>query len=230
VPHPRFVGTSECGTRGDAIHQLDDSVGKVLAKLDALQLTENTIVIFSSDNGPVLDDGYADGAVEQLNGHRPAGPLKGSKYSMHEAGTRVPFILRWPKNVKPGESSALVCQIDLLNSLAALLGQKLPDDAAPDSFNILPALLGETQQGRETLVEHAQTLALREANWKYIPSLAQKNPGPKANERGVNPKAQLYNLANDLGETKNIATDHAERVANMQTMLDQIRNNPRSRP
>ncbi len=117
VPHPRFLGKSGCGVRGDVIVQLDWCVGEVLAALDRLHLATNTLVILSSDNGPVLDDGYADGAVRDLNGHKPAGPLRGGKYSIYEGGTRVPFLVRWPGRVKPGLSDALICQVDLLKSL-----------------------------------------------------------------------------------------------------------------
>ena len=132
------------GPRGDAIAQLDWCVGEILETLDRRGLAENTLVIFTSDNGPVVDDGYRDDAVKRLGGHRPAGPLRGGKYSAFEGGTRVPFLVRWPARVKPGVSTALVCQIDLMASLAALVGQKLAEEDAPDSFDVLAALLGMT--------------------------------------------------------------------------------------
>ena len=128
--------------------------------LDRLKLTDNTLVIFTSDNGPVVDDGYKDEAVEKLGGHKPAGPLRGGKYSTFEGGTRVPFIVRWPGRVKPGVSDALVCQVDFLASFAALTGQSPAADDAPDSFNVLPALLGRPKTGRDHLVEHAGALSL----------------------------------------------------------------------
>jgi arylsulfatase A-like enzyme len=218
VPHPRFVGKSECGTRGDALEQLDDTVGRLLAALDRLKLAENTLVVFSSDNGPVLDDGYADGAVKDLNGHAPAGPLKGQKYSLYEAGTRVPFIARWPARIKPGTSEALVCQVDLLHSFAALVGVKLPPAAGPDSWNVLPALLGESKEGREHLIEHAGGTALRKGAWKYIPPPAgRKGPG------------ELYNLLTDLGETKNLAASNPDRALEMARMLEDLRKRERTR-
>ncbi len=96
VPHARFKGKSGCGVRGDAIQQLDWCVGQVMETLDRLRLTDKTLIIFTSDNGPVLDDGYADGAVADANGHIPAGPWRGGKYSTYEGGTRVPFLVRWP--------------------------------------------------------------------------------------------------------------------------------------
>src|SRR5262249_10312113 len=158
-----------------------------------LKLAEDTLVIFSSDNGPVVDDGYADGAVKDLHGHKPAGPLRGGKYSAFEGGTRVPFLVHWPARVKRGTSAGLVCQVDLLASLAALVGQKVPAGMGPDSVNVLPALLGEAK-GREVLVEQARVLSLRKGPWKLIPP----GKGPRkvaGNEAGVAPRAQLYNLA-----------------------------------
>jgi len=219
VPHPRFAGSSGCGVRGDVIQQFDASVGAVLAALDRLKLTDKTLVLVSSDNGPVVDDGYADGAERDLNGHKPSGPLRGGKYSNHEGGTRVPFLTCWPKGIKPGVSEALVCQVDLAASLAVLVGQNLPADAVPDSFNVLPALLGEAKIGRESLIEQGPTLALRKGGWKFIP------PGP----RGA-AKAQLYNLAEDLAEAKNVAEQHLDRVKEMSELLQHLREQGRSRP
>ncbi len=118
------------GPRGDAIVELDWSVGEVLEALDRLKLADNTLVIFTSDNGPVVDDGYSDDAVEKLGDHKPAGPYRGGKYSNFEGGTRVPFIVRWPGHVSAGTSNALVCQIDLLASFAKLTGQALGADAS----------------------------------------------------------------------------------------------------
>ncbi len=217
VPHPRFAGKSGCGTRGDAIEQLDDTVGQVLAALDRLKLAENTLVIFSSDNGPVLDDGYADGAVKDLNGHVPAGPLRGGKYSLYEAGTRVPFLARWPARIKPGVSDALVCQVDAAASFAALAGRELPPDAAPDSLNVLPALLGESKEGRDHLIEHANGLAIRKGGWKLVPGKAKGGD-------------ELYDLSSDLGETKNLAGQHPEIVKELSDLLAKVRDAGRSRP
>jgi arylsulfatase A-like enzyme len=231
VPHARFVGKSGMGPRGDAIVQLDWSVGEVLSTLERLQLTGQTLVIFSSDNGPVVDDGYQDEAVTKLGGHKPAGPWRGGKYSNFEGATRVPFIVRWPGRVKPGESAALVGQIDLMASLAALTGQALPTDAAPDSFNILPALLGEAKQGRDHLIEHAGQTSLRVGDWKYIPP----SPGPKINantntEMGRDPAGQLYDLGTDPGETNNLAAGQTERVKQMAMQLQMLKAARSSRP
>jgi arylsulfatase A-like enzyme len=231
VPHRRFAGTSGCGVRGDVVQELDWCVGQVLDALDRLKLADRTLVLFTSDNGPVVDDGYADGAVRDLEGHRPAGPLRGGKYSLFEGGTRVPFLVRWPGRVRPGVSESLVNQVDLPASLATLTGRKLPETSAPDSFDILPALLGDSPIGRDHSVHHSGRLALREGSWKYIP--AGSDPAVMthtATETGNAPVDQLYDLAHDLGETKNLAEQHPERVKAMAARLRSIREAGRSRP
>lgn len=219
VPHPRFTGTSGCGVRGDVIQQLDWCVGEILTTLKRLNLDERTMVIFTSDNGPVVDDGYADGAVEDLNDHAPAGPLRGSKYTFYEGGTRVPFIARWPGQIKPGVSEALVCQVDLLASCAALAGAQPPVGAGPDSVDVLPALLGESQTGREQLVEHAGRLALRRGMWKLVPGGGNRPAQAKTAGKGP----ELYDLENDLGETANVAGDHPDQVKKLGAELNRIR-------
>ena len=224
VPNARFVGASRMGPRGDAIAQLDDCVGVVLGTLDRLKLTGDTLVIFTSDNGPVIDDGYQDQAVEALGDHRAAGPFRGGKYSNFEGGTRVPLIVRWPNRVKPGISNALVGQVDFPASLAALAGTVVPEGEVPDSVNLLPALLGDSPAGRSHLVEHAGSLSLRSGEWKLI----EPNDGPKVNlstntELGNDARVQLYNLATDPGETRNLAAREPERVRELSKLLEQIR-------
>ena len=234
VPHARYAGKSQCGVRGDVIEQCDGSVGEVMAALDRLKLAENTLLIFTSDNGPVLNDGYADGAVQDLNGHTPSGPLRGGKYSIYEGGTRVPFIARWPGKIKPGVSSALVSQVDFLASFAALAGQTIPESAGPDSLNMIKALLGEDTKGRETLVEHSGGLALRKGGWKFIPKTG-KGGAPKAEEGDKAPPAQggtpaqLFSLNNDLAEAKNVAKDHEDVVKEMSDTLTGLKDAGRSR-
>ena len=220
VPHQRFVGTSGCGTRGDVIQQFDGSVGEVMKTLDRLKLADDTLVILTSDNGPVLDDGYADGAVENLNGHAPAGPYKGGKYTPYEAGTRVPFIVRWPARVKPGTSDALVCHVDLIASLTELTSQKLADDAGPDSFNVLPALLGEQPAARDHLVEQGGSLALRKGKWKLVTRPNAPRPAGRA---------ELYDLPADPAEQKNLAAEHPEVVRELTAFLQELRSRGRSR-
>ena len=220
VPHPRFIGKSGCGLRGDVIVELDWCVGEILSTLEKLNLSSNTIVILSSDNGPVLDDGYADGAVEHQNGHNPSGPLRGGKYSIYEGGTRVPFMVRWPGRVQPGVSDALVCLMDLPACFVALTAQKIPSGAVPDSVNVLPALLGDTKSGRDKLVEHDgfQMLGLRDGTWKFIEP--RKNVNLKT---GASRFPQLYNLGNDLGETNDLNELLPGRIGLLENELKSIR-------
>ena len=221
APHPRFVGKSGCGVRGDVIVQFDWCAGEILNTLDRLHLSSNTLVILSSDNGPVVDDGYRDGAVENLNGHRPAGPLRGGKYSIFEGGTRVPFIIRWPRRINPGISDALVGHIDFLASFAALTGQTLAAGDGPDSRNVLPALLGQSQTGRDRFVEHANVLAMRDGTWKYIepPPGTRRNAATNA-EPGTELGGQLYDLADDLGETNDLIRAQPDRS---RQLLEQLK-------
>jgi arylsulfatase A-like enzyme len=224
VPHSRFRGATEMGPRGDAIVQFDWCVGQLTNVLAELGLSDNTLLILTSDNGPVLNDGYEDAAVERVGDHRPSGPLRGGKGSLFEGGTRVPFIVRWPAKVQAGASGALVCQIDLIASLARLVGESLDEGTAPDSIDVLPALLGQARSGRDTLVEQAGGLALRKRNWKYIRPRRGPPMNPNtATETGASARPQLYNLEDDLAETRNVAMQHPEKVAELSRLLDQIR-------
>ncbi|MEK6237845.1 MAG: arylsulfatase [Planctomycetales bacterium] len=153
MPHERFHGKTKLGFRGDAIAQLDWCVGEIVETIERLKLTKNTLIVFCSDNGPVLDDGYQDGAKPKLGEHKPAGKYRGGKYSIYEGGTRTPFITRMPGTIKPGVSDKMVGTIDLAASFAALTKQQLAGDACPDSFNVLPALLGKPNaKGRDHLI------------------------------------------------------------------------------
>ncbi len=223
TPHPRFVGTSGMGPRGDVILEADWAIGAFVHTLDSLGLLDNTLIILSSDNGPVLNDGYNDQAVELLGDHRPAGPLRGGKYSLYEAGTRVPTIAYWRGHIEPGVSSALVCQLDLLASLAQLTDQEVPDT---DSQPLLPVWLGESEDGRDHLViEATSRTALRAGDYLYIPPY----PGNRAVnqqvgiELGNSAEAQLYNLADDISQTENLATVDPERTAEMRELYLSLR-------
>lgn len=199
VPNERFIGKSGMGARGDVILEADWCVGEFLKVLDILKLTENTIVILTSDNGPVLDDGYKDQAVELVGEHCPAGPLRGWKTTMYDGGVRIPFLLRWPAVVKPKVSDAFVCQMDLLASFASLLGQSYPDKL--DSQNTLKAFLGKSRKGREGLViEGMFNYAYRKGDWSLIP--------PYRNH----PFYQLYNLKKDIGQQHNVAEKYSDKV------------------
>ena len=231
LPHPRFAGKSGMGPRGDAILEFDWSVGEIAETLRRLGLERNTLLIVTSDNGPVVDDGYRDDAVEKLNGHRPAGPLRGGKYSAFEGGTRVPFIVRWPDRVKAGASDALFSQVDLPATLAALAGVELAPRDAPDSHDSLRALLGASATGRDHVVEHAGTLALVRGDWKYIqPGKGQRISKNTNTELGNDPAPQLYNLKADPGERQNVAADHDDVVKELSALLQKIRQQGRSRP
>jgi len=234
VPHARFRGTSQAGVRGDVIHEFDWSIGEVMKALDRLNLADNTLIMVTSDNGGVLDtngpDNVNSGTVETNNGHPHNGPLRAGKGSPYEGGTRVPFVARWPGHVKTGASDDLICHIDMLATAAALTGQKLSAEAGPDSFNILPALLGDKldKPCRDHLVEQGSALALRKGTWKLIPAGAG-GKGKKGKARGPT-SAELYNLADDIGETKNLAAQHPEIVKEMTALLQQVREKGKSRP
>ncbi|HTX37700.1 MAG TPA: arylsulfatase [Bryobacteraceae bacterium] len=223
-PNRRFRDSTTMGPRGNVIAELDWCVGKLVETLERRGLLANTLLVFSSDNGGVVDDGYQDDAVAKLGSHRPNGPLRGGKYSNFEGGTRVPMIVHWPARVKPGVSDALVSQVDLLRSWAQLTGASLGPGAGADSQNLLPAMLGESRRGRQLLVEQAGDLSLRDGTWKYIsPGTGPKIEKNTNTEMGTDPGPQLYDLAADLGETRNLAARQPARVTAMAEKLRRIR-------
>jgi len=226
VPHPRFAGKSGLGTRGDVILQLDWTIGEVMRTLDSLGIADNTLLIFTSDNGPTIDDGYQDEAFMRLNGHTPSGIYRGGKYSLYEAGTRIPFIVRWPSFVKAGEQDAVFSQIDVYRSLAALTGVELPETAAPDSRNHLPELLGTGHADREYIVQQNRqnTLAIMKDGWKYLePSDKQTYEYRKSVELGNSPQPQLYRISKDCRERKDLAAEYPEKVAELSALLEQVK-------
>lgn len=222
MPATMFKGKSGLGYRGDAILQLDYTVGQLVKTLKDNQIYENTIIIFSSDNGPVLDDGYDDGAVTQLNGHNPFGPFSGGKYSAFEAGTRVPFFITWPKMIKEGTTSdALVCQVDLLSSFASFFNVKYNADEAVDSQNLWKSFTGKDSVGRAYLIKSSGTLSVLEGNFKYI----KAGKGAKRNslvniELGNDEVDQLYDLSIDKGERNNIAESNPQKVMELKAILE----------
>ncbi len=222
TPHPRFEGKSGMGPRGDVILEADWVIGELYKTLEEEGLLENTLIIFSSDNGPVLNDGYFDEAVEKLGDHTPAGPLRGGKYSLYEAGTKVPFITYWKGKIQPGVSDALVTQIDLLASLAAFTGST---ESAPDSQNLLDTFLGKSQKGRDAFVLEAYTkTALRAGDWVMIPPY----PGPALEknvqiEMGNSPDYQLYYLKEDPEQKNNLAQSNPEKLEEMKIKYQEIR-------
>jgi arylsulfatase A-like enzyme len=224
LPAPQFQGRTTMGPRGDAIVQMDWMTGEIIAELEALGIEGETLVIFTSDNGPVLNDGYEDGAVEMLGSHTPAGPLRGGKYSAFEAGARVPTIAWWPGHIESGTSAALLSQVDLFASLAALTGTDLSTDVAIDSRNVLAAWLGQSQTGRDYLFkEWVAGFTIREGSLKYIapmrdPDQAEFVAG-KGIESGASSVAQLFDLSSDIGERRNIAGQREDDVARLQSRL-----------
>ncbi len=226
LPHPRFAGTTGLGPRGDSIAEMDWCVGRLMQALDRLGITEETLVVFTSDNGPVLDDGYDDGATELAGNHRPAGPLRGGKYSRFDGGTRVPFIVHQPGHIRPGVSSALVSQVDFVASFATLADLSLPHDAAPDSHDVLAALTGRSAGGRAELVTEGiqGNTILRQEDWVYLPAHdGPRYSGTTGNETGLSHWDQLYDLSIDAGQQKNLAFERPDRVAQMRKRLDELR-------
>ena len=230
IPAPMFRGKSTMGRRGDDIAEGDWEVGQLVAAIKKMGLAKKTLIIFSSDNGPILGDGYGDQAKYLLNGDKPWGPYKGGKYSAFEAGTRVPLIVDWPGIVKPGVSHALISQVDFYASLAYLTGQTIAPGSASDSYNMLYTLLGKSQKGRQFLVEQAPfTLSLRDSTWKYIAPQMETPPGWLKNKHdplGIADTVQLYNLKKDIGENHNVAAEHPELVKKLQQKLLEIRRTP----
>ncbi len=227
VPNRRFAGKTTMGPRGDAIAELDWTVGEVIKHLKRHGLLNNTIVMFSSDNGSVVDDGYKDDAFAKLGAHRPSGKLRGGKYSNFEGGTRVPLIINWPAGIKPGVSDALVGQQDFFRSFANFAGQKLAPNQASDSVDVMSAILGKSRTGRDWIVEHSRALSIRKGEYKLI----EANPGVRvaANtkaEIGSGDKAQLYKLSEDLGETKDLSTSMPDKVAELSTLLSKVKQGP----
>lgn len=228
-PHQRFRGKSGMGLRGDAIVQFDWCVGELMTVLSDLNLMDNTLIILSSDNGAVVDDGYADQAEERLNGHTPSGPWRGNKYSAFEGGTVIPAIVHWPAKIKRATTSeVLMSQIDWMASLADLIDARLPKGSATDSQNRIGNLIGTDMSHRPWIIEQAanKTLSIRSIDWKYI----EPHDGPKMIpwapniETGNHPTPQLYNLATDIAEQNNLAEKYPERVFEFQTLLRHIRN------
>jgi len=222
TPHPRFVGKSGLGPRGDVIVEADWAVGEFIKTLREEGLLANTLIVLSSDNGPVLNDGYFDDAVEKIGDHKAAGPLRGGKYSLFEAGTRVPFIVYWEGKIKPSVSDAMVCQMDLLPSLAELAGA---DAGAVDGQNLLSALMGESDAGREQLViEATSRTAFRQGDWIMIPpydgpALMRQVQIEPANSQDY----QLYNLSEDLTQRNNLAAENPEMLTEMLAAFEAVR-------
>jgi len=222
TPNKRFQGKTELGPRGDSMVEFDWKVGEIMKALKEKGLLKNTIVVLSSDNGPVYIDGYADGTTisrkthpgeEFDRGHDGSGPYRGGKHLPNDGGTRVPFVISWPGRIKPGGvSAATVGQIDLFASFASLLDVEVPEGAARDSRNLLPVFMGESDKGVDYLLQGFKAQkALRYKNWKYIP------PRRKAKQ-----PEQLDNLDLDVGEQNNVIDQSPEMAQHMRDMLKKL--------
>ena len=222
TPHPRFEGATGLGPRGDAIAEADAMIGEFIATLESEGLLENTLIVISSDNGPILNDGYEDQAVELLGNHTPAGVFRGGKYSLFEAGTRIPFVVYWKDKIKPGVSDALVSQIDLYNSLSQLVGS---EEATEDGENLLEVFLGKSNQGRESyIVEAMSRTAFRKGDWIMIPPY--KGPSKmwgKDVETGNSKTHLLFNLAEDPSQDNNLAEANPNKLAEMIEDFEKVR-------
>lgn len=214
APHERFVGKTSMGPRGDAIVEADWCVGELVKLLKKEDLLDNTIIVFSSDNGPVLNDGYKDGAVEMLGAHKPTGEMRGGKYSLYEAGTRVPFFIYWKDRIKPVVSDALVSHLDLLASFAHLIGEEIPDSL--DSEDYLSTFMGENMTGRKSYITEAMgRLAYRKDSLMLIPPYKGGKTNLTGNELGVVDDFALFDLKNDLGQKNEISESNTETMEMM---------------
>lgn len=234
IPMPEWRGRSGLNAYADFVMQIDASIGSLLATLDRLQLATNTLVIFTSDNGCSPEAKFNELLAK---GHNPSAQFRGTKADIFEGGHRVPFIARWPARVKAGgRSDQLICLNDVFATCADALGKTLPATAAEDSVSILPALEGRaTRPLREALVHHSinGSFAIRQGDWKL--ALCRDSGGwsaPRPGSPAVKnlPDAQLYNLAEDIGETKNVAAAHPDVVAKLTRLLDRYVAEGRSTP
>ncbi len=234
LPNPKFLGSSGVGLRGDTVVELDWIVGDIMRILKETNLVENTLIIFSSDNGPVLFDGYDDGALENHNYHDPNAGFTGGKYIAYEGGTRMPTIAYWPSAIEPGiVSDAIISQVDFLATFTSLAGDKLPDDIKSDSKDLLPVLLGRSNAGRRHVVQQSSDgLGLRYGNWKYIEAGTRSawaynrhNLG-EPNPMHLDPldiQEYLFDLESDPAETNNLAGTHPEKLKKLREMLDSVK-------
>ena len=243
VPAPQFKGKSEAGDYGDFVVQVDWTVGQVMDALERAGAAGNTLLIFTSDNGPEITGEVRPGAYDraQLYRHYSMGPLRGAKRDAWEGGHRVPFIARWPGRIPAGsQSSETICHVDLMATVAALLSVKLPENAGEDSYNILPALLGEKLDApiREATVHHSAKghFAIRKGNWVLIDWKTgddNKEPDWFKKERGYEAHSQpceLYDLRQDLAERRNLCPEQPEKVAELKALLEKYKRDGRSTP
>ncbi|MDF1657446.1 MAG: sulfatase-like hydrolase/transferase [Verrucomicrobiales bacterium] len=237
IPHERFQGVTPLGYRADSIVQLDWCVGELMKAVDRLGLAEDTLFVFCSDNGPVMDDGYADEALEKLGDHKAAGPYTGGKYSVYEGGTRTPFITRWKGTIEPGVSDEIVSTIDLYGSIAAFTGGSIPEEAALDSFDVMGAFLGDAgAEGRANFVQQDNgkggNYGFRSGDWKLQRHDSKKTRNlvvEKLLENTPVPEFQLFDLSKDPGEKNNVIQEYPEVAEELKAELETIIASGRSR-
>lgn len=236
IPNDKFDGKSNAGAYGDFVFETDDAAGQLLQAVKDAGLDDNTIVVFSADNGP---EHYAYARDARFN-HWSAKPFRGLKRDIYEGGHHVPFLIRWPGITKSGSvSNALVSQIDLFATFAHLLKHELPDNAAEDSHNLLPHMRGETPTVRDAHVHNtrANQYAIRQGDWLLIDAKngyvsrrdaawEKKRDYPADDQLPV----ELYNLKADIGQKQNLAKKHSDRVKSLQSLLETIRKQGHSAP
>lgn len=230
IPHERFQGATSLGYRADVIVQLDWCVGEIMKTLKRLDLEENTMIVFCSDNGPVMDDGYADLALENLGDHKAGGPFSGGKYSVYEGGTRTPFITWWKGRINPGVSDEVVSTVDLAASFASLTGAELPDDACLDSIDVMDALLGERgAKGRNHFVQQDNgrggNYGLRVGKWKLQRHDSKSARNVVVETKLANTKVnqyRLFDLSKDPAEKNDIYAKNKRIGERMKKQLEEI--------
>jgi arylsulfatase A len=246
VPASEFKGSTSVGAYGDFVHQTDWSIGQILDALERTGVADNTLVIFTSDNGPEITGEVNPGAYDRVQqfGHRSAGDLRGAKRDAWEGGHRVPFIARWPDKIQAGsDSDEVICHVDFLATVAAILGRKLPDNAAEDSVSFLPVLLGQKRQGsiREATVHHSARgkFAIRRGDWVFIDAPSGDDNGVHGepqwlrDERGYTPHTnpgELFNLREDPAQRDNQYSEKPELVRELKSLLEKYRQEGRSTP
>jgi arylsulfatase A-like enzyme len=236
APAEAFKGKSKAGGYGDFVHQVDWTVGQVMKALEETGQAGNTLLIFTSDNGsPGRDGSDMNGAVNSVRrfGHNPSHIYRGIKADVWDGGHRVPFIARWPRRVRPGSvCDEPVCHVDLMATCAAILGQTLPAGAGEDSHDILPALMGQKREKpiREAIIHHSGNgmFAVRQGKWKLI--LGRGSGGWSGKGGEGDPHVQLYDMAGDPSETKNLCNEHPDIVKSLSALLEKYRKEGRSAP